>query len=639
MADGPPADTDLSPNDPPYQPMGDFPGRPGEPDPRGGSVLRGIDWRAAFPVVHLFRGFRVAIHPSKLLLALVAVLLIYTVGRCLDGVWLDKYQAYPGEVEAFGTAAANGDLRAYGAARERLRFEARDAYDALRRRAAAANPGQKPVVGLGEVRAYIVKQRTAAVAAANKKYAAAKAAQKDKKAAADKAGKAAAEDVAEDQIDRSEVLRKAEVAAAYRTAEVQYRQVEFVNGRGLFITLYEYEADQLNGAAASVLAFDPFYAAGAALRFVFIGPLWMMVAHPLYFVLFFTLALVTVAIFGGAISRIAAVHVARDERISVRQSLKFSAAKFLSFVSAPLIPAVVFIGVGVAVGVCGLLLYIPYVGPIAVGIFFFVALLAGLLMTLILIGTLGGFGLMYPTIAAEGSDSFDAISRSFSYLFARPWRFIFYTLVALVYGALTFLFVKLFLYLVIRLALLATGLFVVRTAADGSGLLTAMAAGPANPLDLSYEVPFITLNGAQHVAAFFLAFWIYLVVGLAAAFVLSMYFSLNTIIYFLMRSEVDATDPDEVYLEPGEDEFADTIDPLEPAESTEPNEPLAASQSEATETKQAVEVGPEPADNPAEPDVPQVEPGEPMADRTTDAEPADADDSTPVVDPEAPKED
>ena len=41
-------------------------------------------------------------------------------------------------------------------------------------------------------------------------------------------------------------------------------------------------------------------------------------------------------------------------------------------------------------------------------------------MTLILLGLTGGFNLMYPTIAVEGSDSFDAISRSFSYVYARP---------------------------------------------------------------------------------------------------------------------------------------------------------------------------------------------------------------------------
>ena len=63
-------------------------------------------------------------------------------------------------------------------------------------------------------------------------------------------------------------------------------------------------------------------------------------------------------------------------------------------------------------------------------------------MTLVALGTAGGFNLMYPTIAVEGSDSFDAISRSFSYIYARPWRMIWYTMVAIVYGALTFLFVR-----------------------------------------------------------------------------------------------------------------------------------------------------------------------------------------------------
>ena len=64
-------------------------------------------------------------------------------------------------------------------------------------------------------------------------------------------------------------------------------------------------------------------------------------------------------------------------------------------------------------------------------------------MTLVLLGTVGGFNLMYPTIAVEGSDSFDAISRTFSYVYARPWRMLFYTLVAIVYGALCYLFVRL----------------------------------------------------------------------------------------------------------------------------------------------------------------------------------------------------
>ena len=56
-------------------------------------VIRGIDWKATFPFVSLFRGFRVAIHPSKLILALVALMLIYFGGKVLDGIWPRDYRA------------------------------------------------------------------------------------------------------------------------------------------------------------------------------------------------------------------------------------------------------------------------------------------------------------------------------------------------------------------------------------------------------------------------------------------------------------------------------------------------------------------------------------------------------------------
>src|SRR3989440_5840949 len=51
--------------------------------------------------------------------------------------------------------------------------------------------------------------------------------------------------------------------------------------------------------------------------------------------------------------------------------------------------------------------------------------------------------------------------------------------------------------------------------------------------------------------------WVYLAIGLLGAFAISFYFSANTIIYFLMRHEVDATELDDVYLEQSDDEFAE----------------------------------------------------------------------------------
>ena len=43
--------------------------------------------------------------------------------------------------------------------------------------------------------------------------------------------------------------------------------------------------------------------------------------HTVFFTIFFLYFLCVWSIFGGAIARIAAVHVARDEKISIRQAL------------------------------------------------------------------------------------------------------------------------------------------------------------------------------------------------------------------------------------------------------------------------------------------------------------------------------
>ncbi len=71
-------------------------------------VIRGINWRETFPFTHLFRAFRVAVHPSKLILGLVLLLSIYTGGRILDGLWPARHLAVPGEVELYERARMTG---------------------------------------------------------------------------------------------------------------------------------------------------------------------------------------------------------------------------------------------------------------------------------------------------------------------------------------------------------------------------------------------------------------------------------------------------------------------------------------------------------------------------------------------------
>ena len=81
-------------------------------------VIRGIDWKSTFPFVGLFRGFRVAIHPSKLILALVALILIFFGGKFLDAIWPDNYRAVPNELELYARSSESvnpaSDFRSAG---------------------------------------------------------------------------------------------------------------------------------------------------------------------------------------------------------------------------------------------------------------------------------------------------------------------------------------------------------------------------------------------------------------------------------------------------------------------------------------------------------------------------------------------
>ena len=61
--------------------------------------LRRINWTEMFGFTHIFKSFKMAIHPSKLGLALAAVVIIFCCGWVMDQLWSvgDEY-VYPGEI-------------------------------------------------------------------------------------------------------------------------------------------------------------------------------------------------------------------------------------------------------------------------------------------------------------------------------------------------------------------------------------------------------------------------------------------------------------------------------------------------------------------------------------------------------------
>jgi hypothetical protein len=135
----------------------------------------------------------------------------------------------------------------------------------------------------------------------------------------------------------------------------------------------------------------------------------------------------------------------------------------------------------------------------------------------------------------------------------------------LVYGAICYLFVRFFLLIVLR----STRFFVeVGTLAagnrpgtgdPGASKLDAVWRAPSFETLLSEPPPFGMAGWCDGIFSFLVTAWVALAVMLLIAFLVSFYLSGSTIIYCLLRKEVDATDYDDVYLDEDledEDPFA-----------------------------------------------------------------------------------
>jgi len=320
---------------------------------------------------------------------------------------------------------------------------------------------------------------------------------------------------------------------------------------GVFATVWKFAAVRFNSAVNSLLqlnlqqfSFDVVSYCQAIK--------WAFKYHPIYCILFGLIKLCIISVAGGAICRIAALQLARGEKAGLFEALQYSGKKFTSFFAAPLIPLGIIIVIGLLISLLGLVGNIPYIGELIMSIFMFLAILAGALLAIISIGAIGGFNLMFPAVAYDGSDCFDAISRSMSYVYARPWRMAFYTAVALIYGAICYIFVRFFAFLILFIThlFLGVGIFVDNSSKEVDKL---SALWPESNFGILVgPISFANANFTESVAIVITYIWLLIVVGLVISYIISFYFSANTIIYSLMRQRVDGTNFDDIYTLPDE---------------------------------------------------------------------------------------
>jgi len=242
--------------------------------------------------------------------------------------------------------------------------------------------------------------------------------------------------------------------------------------------------------------------------------------------------LVVWGFFGGAMTRIAVVKLGREEPLGFGEAVRHAGSRLGAYVGAPLFPLV---GVAlVALPICGLgLLARGDVGLLIAGVLWVAALFGGLLITILLLGLLFGWPLMWGTISAEErGDVFEAFSRSYSYTFQRPLHYLFYGALAAFYGALAWLLVYHFSEGVIRFTEWAA----------------AWGTGPDRWAEIVRLRDDPTLGeGLTMYAALLMEFGSGLVRTIAAGFGYSLFWCLASAVYLLLRQAVDQAEFDEVF--------------------------------------------------------------------------------------------
>ena len=539
-----------------------------------GQELRRVNWREVFGFTTIFNSFKLSRQLTKLAIALLAVLLTWGAASVLDLIYTPfsgiHYQVAGGDVVSEPDAHwCVGDFDGW---RKGAQTSIKDWLKINAPRALKDKEGYKSE---DDVRKAADEKPMTVLA----QYAEVRESAYD-------------EDIkkAKEVSDAKQRLAALQQTNAGRMAELV--QLEQMERQGPFATFVNYEGHYFREAVDAVLHADIFtgfntlanvrrnagaggpqqvtfagrLTAGAGqdplgllacLALMVEGVLWLCCAHWGYAIPFVLIFVAIWSLAGGAIARAAALQATREEKAGIGECLRFALRRWGSFIAAPLAPVVFILVLGLLTAVIvSALGAIPGFGGIWIGLTFLMALLVAFVIAMGLTLLLGGLVLMWPTVAVEGSDFFDAWSRSFEFVLRRPWRAGLYGLVAAAYGTICYLFARFILFLTLLSAHGIVGVFTAWT--DGSKVRAGatkwdlMWAGPrfedfhnggVTPVGLE------GFNGGDWFGGWIVWCWVALVAALLTAWVVSYLLSAGTQVYLLLRRAEDATEMDEVYVE------------------------------------------------------------------------------------------
>lgn len=280
------------------------------------------------------------------------------------------------------------------------------------------------------------------------------------------------------------------------------------------------------------------------------------------------------SITGGAITRIASLEYAKGEKVGLVDSLKYSMKKFWSYFwgpMAPLVGVLFFVLLNVLGGLIGQIKFLD----VLIALTFPVILAISFLILFVGIVGVAGSGLMFPTISADGSDAFDAMSRAYSYVLSKPLGFIIYSTSAAAYGALCLFIAATGVNLLVNTSFVTVGIGMGEKLQNVVTAINSLAHPPGLAVNHGFVTQAKLAFGALGsktlvITTAFLLFYLFLIKMAVWAVAAAFAGSAQSVLYLLMRKDVDGTEVEDVYIEEKETEFVAPVPEPEPAPASPP---------------------------------------------------------------------
>lgn len=276
--------------------------------------------------------------------------------------------------------------------------------------------------------------------------------------------------------------------------------------------------------------------AASALYMMFVRrPAALTQAAPWMVIIITPLLTLWTAIFGGAISRMAACDHAHGLRITWPEGLGFALGRWHSLWAAQFAPLLIIWVICLALAAAGWALFSVPVLNVLAGLGWVLVLIAALVASVMSIVYAVGQPMLVPAVAVESADAIDAIQHAHAFTFAKPARLVIYSLILLVQLAISIFVIEAVLQLTTSISQRTTTNWLEYD--TGQHVIKNLSVRPPE-----------NFSSTDRAARWLVRFWSAAPALLASSFAVSLYWCASTMLYLAMRRVCDGQDTAEIWM-------------------------------------------------------------------------------------------